>query len=142
MSRSGLPANRNTSANAPSSLPSTRLVASTGSSPSESRWSMSRAAASLSVWLSNSWPMAASSALISWKFSMMPLWIIATRAVAWGWALDSVAAPWVAHRVWPMPTRPEIGSSSSRRSSAESLPEARRRSMAPAESSTASPAES
>ena len=27
----------------------------------------------------------------------------------WGWALVSVAAPWVAHRVWPMPTRPRRG---------------------------------
>ena len=37
----------------------------------------------------------------AWKFSMMPLWITATRPAQsrCGWALRSVGAPCVAHRV-------------------------------------------
>ena len=34
---------------------------------------------------------------------MMPLWTMATRSVACGCAFDSVGAPCVAQRVWPMP---------------------------------------
>ena len=39
---------------------------------------------------------------------MMPLWTTATSffASVWGWALASVAGPWVAQRVWPMPALP------------------------------------
>ncbi len=37
------------------------------------------------------------------KFSMMPLWTTATGPALCGWALVTVAAPWVAQRVWPMP---------------------------------------
>ena len=40
---------------------------------------------------------------------MMPLCTTASRAVAWGWALFSVGRPWVAQRVWPMPTNPVQG---------------------------------
>ena len=46
---------------------------------------------------------------------MMPLWTMATRSVAWGWALVSLGAPWVAQRVWPMPTLPGSGDRSSKR---------------------------
>ena len=50
--------------------------------------------------------------------SMMPLWTTATRpsASGCGWALTSLAGPWVAQRVWPMPTLPanRLGSASSR----------------------------
>src|SRR6476620_10962792 len=47
-----------------------------------------------------------SSFFSAWKFSMMPLWIRASRSSSpprWGWALASVGPPWVAQRVWPMP---------------------------------------
>ena len=44
------------------------------------------------------------------KFSMMPLWTIATRSVACGCALTSFGPPWVAQRVWPMPMVPASGS--------------------------------
>ena len=39
---------------------------------------------------------------------MIPLCTTATRPLAsvCGCALTSVAGPWVAHRVWPMPTLP------------------------------------
>jgi hypothetical protein len=62
-------------------------------------------------------------------------------AVACGWALRSVGAPWVAQRVWPMPIVPASGSSQSRASRLFSLPSARRRSMWPS-TSVAMPAES
>ncbi len=48
---------------------------------------------------------ASTSSARSWtKFSMMPLWITATcrSADRCGWALRSVGAPWVAHRVCPI----------------------------------------
>ena len=49
---------------------------------------------------------------------MMPLWTIAMRPdeSTCGCALMSVGAPWVAQRVWPMPTRParRFGSESAR----------------------------
>ena len=47
---------------------------------------------------------------------MMPLCTTATRpdSSACGWALASVAGPWVAQRVWPMPVVPakRLGSAS------------------------------
>ena len=48
-----------------------------------------------------------SSARSAAKFSMIPLCTSATRPAAprCGWALRSLGAPWVAHRVCPMPVR-------------------------------------
>ena len=48
---------------------------------------------------------ASSSARSSAKFSMIPLCTSATRRASpvCGWAFTSFGAPWVAHRVWPMP---------------------------------------
>ena len=55
------------------------------------------------------WPCASSESLMAWAFSMIPLCTSAMRPVGsvWGWALTSLGTPWVAQRVWPMPTRPE-----------------------------------
>ena len=83
----------------------------------------------MSVSLVNSTPSASSSARSLAKFSMMPLWITATRPSAGecGWALRSVGPPWVAHRVCPMPVVPspmpiglaaQVGSSAARSASA------------------------
>src|SRR5487761_594957 len=72
---------------------------------------------------------------------MMPLWTMATRSVAIGWALVSFGTPCVAQRVWPMPMRPATGSAATRRARLSSLPSARRRSMRPF-TSVAMPAES
>lgn len=62
----------------------------------------------MSVSLVNWTPSASSSARSFAKFSMMPLWITATRpsGETCGWALRSVGPPWVAQRVWPMPVVP------------------------------------
>ncbi len=75
-----------------------------GASSPASRW----AAHSVSVSLANSTPSASSSARSRAKFSMIPLWITATRPLVdrCGWALRSVGPPWVAQRVWPMPVVP------------------------------------
>ena len=50
-------------------------------------------------------PSPSSSALSAAKFSMIPLWMTAIRSSqsVCGWALRSVGAPWVAHRVCPIP---------------------------------------
>ena len=39
---------------------------------------------------------------------MMPLWTTAILPfwLTWGWEFTSLGAPWVAQRVWPMPTVP------------------------------------
>ena len=39
---------------------------------------------------------------------MMPLWTTAIFPLSamWGWLFSSEGAPWVAQRVWPMPTVP------------------------------------
>ena len=76
------------------------------------------AAHSVSVSLANSTPVASSSARSLAKFSMMPLWITATRPSAdrCGWALRSVGPPWVAQRVWPMPVVPGVDAVGRRRS--------------------------
>ena len=52
-------------------------------------------------------PAASSSARSSAWFSMIPLWMRASRPVQsmWGWAFSSVGLPWVAQRVWPMAAR-------------------------------------
>ena len=65
---------------------------------------------------------------IAAEFSMMPLWITAIRPdwSVWGWALGVVGAPWVAHRVWPMPTVPPGKPPASSCSSMLSLPAALR----------------
>ena len=74
---------------------------------------------------------------------MMPLCTTATFSAGGmsGCALTSLGTPWVAQRVWPMPTLPLTGRAATRRSSAASLPAARRSSNEPL-ASVASPAES
>jgi hypothetical protein len=87
-------------------------------------------------------PSAASLAHSSAAFSTMPLWITATwpEASSWGWALPSVGSPWVAQRVWPMPTEPDsrLGSDATRSSTRP----ARRWTRSPEGPITATPAES
>jgi len=80
--------------------------ARTFASSCSSRW----AAHSVSVSLTNSTPAASSSARSVAKFSIMPLWMMASRPLRerCGWALRSVGLPWVAHRVWPMPVVPVL----------------------------------
>src|SRR5439155_8522 len=41
----------------------------------------------------------------------MPLWTTtrAPRRSAWGWAFSSEGRPWVAQRVWPIPSEPVTG---------------------------------
>jgi hypothetical protein len=51
-------------------------------------------------------PLACISSRSALKFSMMPLWTTATPSTMCGWALPTVGAPWVAQRVWAMPTVP------------------------------------
>ena len=98
-----------TRVNAPSSRWQTARIAAGRSiaSPSSTRHSSSSrcATASVSVSLVSSWPRSWSSARSWAKFSMMPLWMTATEPVqsTCGWALRSLGAPWVAHRVCPMP---------------------------------------
>ena len=98
-------------------------------------------------------PAASSSALSSAWFSMMPLWIRASRPVQsmWGWAFSTVGPPWVAQRVCPMAAACPVGAFSVSWASlaTESVPPAARaRQMvsepaAPAPSTTmATPAES
>ena len=74
-----------------------------------------RAITSVSVWLTKWKPSASSSRRRATWFSITPLWTTATEALrppTCGWALRSVAAPWVAQRVCPMPQQP--GSNSQR----------------------------
>ena len=51
-------------------------------------------------------PEASSLARSSSAFSMIPLWTTATLPAAsrWGWAFGSLGSPWVAQRVWAIPT--------------------------------------
>ena len=76
-------------------------------------------------------------------FSMMPLWISAILPVPsrCGCAFGVVGAPWVAQRVWPMPTVPSGASFLSRSRRTESLPAAFR-TFTPLPLMTATPAES
>ena len=64
------------------------------------------ASASVSVSLVSMTPLAWSWSLSCSAFSMMPLWTTATRPAVsvWGWAFISFGSPWVAQRVWPMPS--------------------------------------
>ena len=74
---------------------------------------------------------------------MMPLWTTAMRLAPsrWGWAFCSVGRPWVAQRVWPIPTVPDKGCWRRRPSSPESFPTLRRmENLFP--SKTTTPAES
>ena len=74
---------------------------------------------------------------------MMPLWAIASRPLqsVWGWALRSTGGPWVAQRVWPMPTLAPAGASPTAAASSASFPERRRRHTSPS-ACRATPAES
>ena len=68
----------------------------------------STAATSVSVSLVKVRPSASSSSFSAAKFSMIPLWMRASRPSSprCGCALRSVGPPWVAQRVWPMPVPP------------------------------------
>ena len=72
--------------------------------PAASSASMRCAITSVSVSDVRTWPAAFSSARSAAWFSMMPLWMMATRPVQsrCGCAFDSSGWPWVAQRVWPM----------------------------------------
>ena len=86
-----------------------------GSVPCSSWWSIRWATTSLSVSLWKTRPCACISSRSGRKFSMMPLWTRATPPTTCGWALPTVGAPWVAQRVWAMPTVPGSGSAASSR---------------------------
>ncbi len=98
-----------TRVNAPSSRRQTAAIAA-GRSPLPRSYSAASrcATTSVSVSLASSIPARSSSARSGAKFSMMPLWMTATRprVSRCGWALRSVGPPWVAHRVCPMPVVP------------------------------------
>ena len=119
-----------------------RTASSSGTSGPSARATRC-AIVSESVSLASSTPAASSSRRSSAAFSMIPLCTIATRpdASTCGCALPSVGAPWVAHRVWPIPTVPasRFGSDSS---STPSLPARRCTRSAPLDVTTAMPAES
>ena len=102
------------------------------------RW----ARTSVSVSLASSTPAEVSWARSAVALSMIPLCTTEIRpsSLRCGWALRSAAGPWVAHRVWPMPTWP-----ASRLGSAASSPRTRptvRTTVVPVRPSTARPAES
>jgi hypothetical protein len=59
----------------------------------------------------------------------------------WGWAFSSEGLPWVAQRVWPIPTGPSIGRSRRILSRFRILPALRRTWSTPS-AMTATPAES
>ncbi len=142
-STSGSSREQTTSEYAPSSSRTAPRTASGSDRPSRSISSMRWATHSVSVSETRVWPSFSRRARSAWKFSMMPLWITATRPAQsrCGWALRSVGAPWVAQRVWPMPTAPPgMPSASSAASSSASLP-ARFTTPSPP-SITATPAES
>ena len=92
----------------------------------------------------NSWPAAWSSALSSAKFSMIPLWMTKKRPLQslWGWALAWEGRPWVAHRVCPMPTRPDSSVPLISVSRLSTLPAALSAVGVPSAASTTTPAES
>ena len=138
--RSASPSNRKARAKAPCNRPSVARAASTGPRPWLMCQAVSRATVSVSVCDSGCIPRAITSSRSARKFSMMPLWTTATGPRRWGWALASVAAPWVAQRVWPMPACPVSGSCTSRSDRLISLPTARRRSSRPEASTVATPA--
>ena len=142
--RSGSCASTATSVNAPSSIWQTRCIAVVRSSPEATCSSSRCAATSVSVSETRWWSSSSRRARRSSKFSMMPLCTTATRR-PWprcGWALRSLGAPWVAHRVCPMPiVVPGSGSSEITFSRFASLPARLRHSMRPA-STRATPAES
>ena len=103
--RDGSSASTATRVNAPCSRAQTATMASVRLSHRISSDSSRWAAISVSVSESSSSPAASTSARSSAKFSMMPLCTSATRPwlPRWGWALTSLGAPCVAHRVCPMP---------------------------------------
>ena len=116
-------------------------VASRGGRPCSSSAVIKCAMTSVSVSVAKRWPAAVSSSRSGWKFSIIPLWTTATRSVTWGCALLVVGAPWVAQRVWPMPTSPASGSRARSSASASIRPSLRRRSISPS-TIVAMPAES
>ncbi len=91
-------------------VPSIRASASLTFASSVSAPDRATRCASTSVSVSevSSTPASDSSARSAEALSMIPLCTTATRpsAEVCGWALTSLAAPWVAQRVWPMPTLP------------------------------------
>lgn len=119
--------------NAPSSRRQTRRIASMR--PPAANCSSRCATTSVSVSETIRCPASSSSVLRAAKFSMIPLWMTAIRPSqsVCGWALRSVGAPWVAHRVCPIPVVAMAGGVG-RETSAE-----RRLASFPARFSTARP---
>ena len=116
------------------------------SPPAASSASMRCAITSVSVSDVRTCPAATSSARSAAWFSMMPLWMMATRPVQsrCGCAFDSSGWPWVAQRVWPMAAAWPWGAkrvSSPSRATEVVPPAARARQMAPS-TTMATPAES
>ena len=132
-----------TMACAPSSCRTAAPTALARSAPASSSSPIRCAMTSVSVSDVNAWPEASSPSRRSAKLSVMPLWTITTRPdpSRCGCALASVAAPWVAQRVWPMPVVPSTGAAFTRASRSCRRP-ARRRTLTPSGPRTASPAES
>ena len=133
-----------TSVNAPDSRWQAARMASARSPVSASVDSRRCATTSVSVSEVMTTPRSASSLVSSAKFSMIPLWMTATRPPleTCGWALMSVGPPWVAHRVCPIPVvEGSIGSAASSDRRFSSLPAFLRTSSAPL-ATTATPAES
>ena len=97
-------------AKAPCRRGRTVATASCGDAPPSTSRATRWATTSVSVSLLNLRPSAISSSRSGLKFSMMPLWTIATGPTMCGWALSTVGAPWVAQRVWAMPIVPPSGS--------------------------------
>ena len=97
-----------------------------------------------SVSLANSWPLRASVARSSRKFSMMPLCTMAMRPVQsrCGWAFLSVGAPCVAQRVWAMPVVPTRLAVAQRSSRTATRPAHLTPWSSPSVESTSTPAES
>ena len=114
-----------TSAYAPVSCLATARMASARPEWKATSSSIRWATTSVSVSEPNRCPSFSRRVLSGWKFSMIPLWMTAMRPEQsrWGWAFSSVGGPWVAHRVWPIPTVPATPPRSPRTaSSSPSLP--------------------
>src|SRR5579885_925956 len=129
-------------ANDPSTRARAARTAPARSAPPAMSCSIRWARTSLSVSERSSWPAETSSSPSSTWFSMIPLWMRASRPVqsVWGWALRSVGPPWVAQRVCPIPVEAR-GAPPTAPTSAASLP-ARRRTHTRSPSTRATPDES
>ena len=121
---SGSSCDTTTMAYAPSRSRMAARTASASPRPAAAFSSMRCAMHSVSVSDSRVCPSFSSRVRSSVKFSMIPLWMTATRPPqsAWGCALRSEGTPCVAHRVCPIPREPVRGEPSRACSSSASLP--------------------